>query len=275
MIINIKPDAGGLPSAWEMFLFEFAVSNTRISQNELFTVSARIRNNSPLDIFPGGQLGAALVDANGRIIRVIGSRNRVALNPRSTSAVSTMEIFCYVPETVNPGQYRVMAVIKPEGGEWRLITRSAVFDGVPNAINLTVASAERGATGGGYGMALAEFVSERNSVNRGSADTFRVNTRFRNIDLERFPGGQVGTALVDNNNAIVAVIGTRSLSARDPGLGVTGSGVTNCTVPNTVPPGRYRLMVVVRPGNNADNNQWRIATLSMPGITNSIDFTVR
>ena len=72
----------------------------------------------------------------------------------------------------------------------------------------------------------------------------------------------------------ITVIGSISFNALNSGSTWTRT-ISNCAVPNTVRPGRYRLMIVTRPGNNNDNNQWRLATLSYQGAETGIDFTVR
>jgi hypothetical protein len=61
-------------------------------------------------------------------------------------------VTCSIPSTVRPGQYRLQIVTRPPNGERRTVTRSAIGDGVPNAINITVSAGE--ANGGGYGMGL-------------------------------------------------------------------------------------------------------------------------
>jgi hypothetical protein len=164
-----------------------------------------------------------------------------------------------------------MAVIRQTNGEWRVITRSAVGAGVPNAINLTV-TAEIGAPGGGHGISLNSLTVSSTTVNRNTPLT--VSVRPQNIAPNDFPGGQFGAALVDSNGNIVEVIGTRNLAALTPGRGWFERNdplVLNCTVPNTVSPGRYRLRIVVRP----TGGEWRVATLSLPDVPTSIDFTVR
>jgi len=124
----------------------------------------------------------------------------------------------------------------------------------------------------GYGMGLTVFTASNTSVTRN--ERFTVTYTLMNFGYETFPGGQAGAALVDNNGNIVAILGTRTPGARNP-RSTAASATMNCIVPNTVRPGRYQLRMVIRPGNDRDNNEWRIATLSLPNILTSIDFTVR
>jgi hypothetical protein len=132
IIVNFKPDAEGVGSN-EFGLNAFTASKTSVSQKELLTVTPNIKS---FGFFPGGQAGVALVDNNNGIVEVIGTRNMgTNWGPGSQLA---MEMNCFIPETVNPGQYRLMAVTRPTNGDWKIITASAISDGVHNAINITV-----------------------------------------------------------------------------------------------------------------------------------------
>jgi len=265
IVINLKPDAGGTPQGYEIALTAFAASKTSVTQNELFTVTPKIRNVSVLGIFPGGQLGAALVDGNGKIVEVIGLRSRAALKPLVTTG--NLAINCFVPETVRPGQYRLMTVIRPSGGDWKIVTKAAVRDGVSNAINFTV-TAESGAPGGGYGLELTVFTVDKTTVSQ--KEPFTVTARTRNRGAEKWPGGQTGAALVDNSGNIAAVAGSRNTGGLGIGYSNNNPFEIKCSVPDTLRDGQYRLRIVVRPAGG----EWRIATLSTPDIPNSIGFWV-
>jgi hypothetical protein len=263
--INFKPDAGGVSTGYEIALRNISASKTSVTQNELFTTSTRINNVSAFDNFPGGQIGAALVNDSGEIVEVIGMRNRAALNPQTVSGNLTLN--CFVPETVRPGQYRLMIVIRQQGGDWRIITKSAIGNNIPNAINIDVA-AERGAIGGGHGLALSVFTVDKTTVSQN--ETFTVTARTTNRGMGRWNGGQTGAALVDNNGDIVAIVGHRNTRALSVGYSNNTAFQINCTVPNTVRPGRYQLRIIVRP----TGGEWRIATLTT-NVPTSIDFIVR
>jgi hypothetical protein len=118
----------------------------------------------------------------------------------------------------------------------------------------------------GYGIVIENFSPEKTSVLRN--ERFSLTLRPRNRGGNPF-SGQVGAALIDNNGNIVAVIGTRNISLR---VGNQLTTTFNCTVPNTVRPGQYNLRIVVRPN---ENENWRIVTLSLDGVPNSIEFNVR
>ncbi|MDR0502180.1 MAG: C10 family peptidase [Treponema sp.] len=264
MYINVKPDAGGAGSN-EWSLNSFTAGKTSVSQNEMFTVSFRPRSAG---FFPSGQLGMTLADNNGNIVEVIGTRNTGVMNPGSGWVTSIIEMNCFVPETVRPGQYRLMAISRATGGDWKTITVSNISSNVPSAINLTV-TAERGAAGGGYGIALVTFNTSKTTVSQN--ELFTVSYRPRS--LNNFSGGQVGAALVDSNNNIVQIIGTMNRGALTAGQNWNLSHdplVINCYVPETVNAGQYRLRIVVRP----TGGEWRVATLAIADIPTAINFTV-
>jgi len=258
VVINVRPNRGSTGSN-EMGLRNFAANKTGVQQNELFTVTANVTS---FGFFSDGQVGAALVSASGAVtaqslIAVIGTVNQESRRPgESLSAASSGHtINCFIPETVRPGQYRLVAVTRQTGGEWKIVTVSPV--NISNAIPVTVT--EGAANSGGYGQALSAFRVDQTTVSQNELLT--VTPSFRNVGTE-FSGGQFGAALVDNNGRIVEVIGTAN---RDGFLGTIRG-----FVPETVRPGQYRLMAVVRP----EGGQWRIATLVLPNIPNSFDLTV-
>jgi hypothetical protein len=265
IVINIKPNEGGVSAGYELVLRNFSVNKTSVPQNELFSVSAQVSNISNFDTFQGGRWGVALVDDNDNII-IMGNASIQALTTLWSTLV--MSINCIMPETVNPGQYRLKIAIRPTDEEdWKIITKSAVGNGVPNNILFTVMAGE--ANGGGYGMALTAFSVSKTTVSQN--ETFTVTNQFRNMASEQFPGGHIGAALVDNNGNIAAVVGTSSIGRINSG--VTGSErVLDCTIPDTVHPGHYQLRMVVRP---TGEEQWRVATLALPDVPNRYDFIIQ
>jgi hypothetical protein len=279
---NIKPNAGGPPAPYEMVLTNFTVSKTAVSQNELFAASSALRNLAILDTFPGGLVGTALADNNGGIVAVIGSRSFSARSPGSTSSVG--ETFSFVPDAVAPGQYQLRVVIKPTNGEWKLVEQSAFRNGIPNSIPITVTPAEKGSPGGGYGMALTAFSTSKTTMSQSELisgiitsrtaiaqnELFTVSTAYRNAALDTFPGGQAGAALVDNSGSIIAVIGSRSLSARNPNTTVS-TGDAYSYIPSSIAPGQYKLRAVIK---QAGSDEWRVATLAIGGVPSSIPITV-
>ena len=156
-------------------------------------------------------------------------------------------------------------MVRPTDGQWRIATLA--LPDISTTINLTV-NAERGATGGGYGLAVQDFTVSNNSVLR--AETFSVFIRTRNVGTQAFSGGNLGIALIDNNGNMEVI---RIINWGEANPNSTRSNtINNCAVPNTVRPGRYQLRIVIRPGAA---EQWRIATWPYNDAPTSIDFTVR
>jgi len=262
MYINIKPDQGGTGTN-KIALVNFVARNS-IPQNEMFTANVVIR---AVGFFSGGHVGTALVDNNGKIVEVIGV---ASTGQRGTGGTSgTININSYVPETVPPGQYNLRIVARPTGGDWEIVKMSAIRDGVPSSIPFTVTPYQGATPGGGYGMALTSFTTEKNVAIYGESTSFTINHRFRNVGMEQFPGGQAAVALIDNDGNIVTTLGTRSVTSLAAGSTGSTRGLA-CTVPATVEPGVYQLQTIIRP----TGGEWRIATLSLPGIPNSIEFGV-
>jgi len=258
IIINIRPDRGSVGSH-EMALAEFSAAKNTVQQNELFLVNARIRSAG---YFAGGQAGVALLDNNNTIAAIIGTTNLSARNPGSAVA---REIICFINENVRAGQYRLGVVTRPENGEWKIITISAIAENVPNLLNINV-TAETGAPGGGYGIVLEEYSPGRTSAAQN--ELFSVVLRTRNRGQEAFTGGQIGAALVDNNGNIVSVIGMVNYGSINAGSSRASN--INCFVPETVGAGQYRLRIVTR----LEGEVWRVNTLANSGIPNTVNFTV-
>ena len=159
-----------------------------------------------------------------------------------------------------------MAVTRSTDGDWKIVTRSAIGNDVPSAINVSVTAG--GENGGGYGLAFSSFSIDEGMVSASQGDKFNVNYNIRNPGTETFEGS-LRAVLVDNAGN-ETVIGTRASTSFDAGGG--RSSYVTCTIPNNTALGNYKLRIAVRP---ADGEIWKIITMSYSGIPNSIDFTVR
>jgi len=256
-----QANGGGYEQALTSFT---TTAGSSVPQNELFTVTFATRNLSS-EIYPGGMQGAALVDENDNIAAVIGSVSRAALNPGSTRVLTTVN--CAVPDNVPLGDYRLRIVIRTiDSEEWRIATLS--LPDIPNAIPVKIIAGQ--ANAGGYGQALTSFTTTAGS-SVSHNEQFSVSFATRNITTEIYPGGMQGAALTDKNDNIVAVIRSVSRGALNPGS-TRILTTLNCTMPNTVPAGKYRLRIVI---NTIDNEEWRIATMSINDVPASIDFEVQ
>ena|GEM_PF-930655 len=117
-----------------MGLSAFTAGSTSVARGEQFTVSFRLRNMEQ-NAFPGGQVGVALVNSNGNIVgQVMDVRTTQTRNPGTQTSVLTRD--CFVPGFAVPGRYQLRIVIRPAGGEWRIITLS--HNNAPTSIDFTV-----------------------------------------------------------------------------------------------------------------------------------------
>jgi len=100
---NIKPDEGG-DGGYEIALEKFNVDKISVSQNEQFTVTEDI---FAISYFGGKrfQISIALVDGNDNIVAIIGE---IKNNPNWGKE---MTINCFMPNTINPGQYRLRELL--------------------------------------------------------------------------------------------------------------------------------------------------------------------
>jgi hypothetical protein len=261
---------------------------SQISQNEEFYFDywLVVREFGPFNF----RHGTALVDNNDNIVYAWGNRCSTHNIPEGSFQHTRIGFgVLFVPETVNPGQYRLMAAIKPDCaersidsipiGEWLLVTSSAVNG--PVSAPLTVTREASAATGGGYGLRI-NLTASKTTVNHN--EEFTVTYTWMNISSnEIFPGGQAGVALVDNSGSIVKIIDTMNIDPINPNWSGSTQAEINarkatriCSVPNTVALGQYRLMIAIRP----TGGEWRPATLLRKitysiGNQPSIDFTVR
>jgi hypothetical protein len=260
IVINIKPNAGSAGGN-EFALIAFDASRKSVPQNELFTATVNLRS---VGFFSGGQAGLALADNNGKIVDVVGI---AAYGERNPASAGERDISAFVPSAVSPGQYKLRIVTRLDGGKWKPVELSAVRNGIPSAIPITVTAGE--ANGGGYGMGLLGLTASKTTVSR--YEKFDIGYQFKNIGMDAFDG-EIGAALVDNKNNIAAVLGKWNIGKYTVGSRNSNPVSRICSVPHTVALGRYRLRMVVRPSGGGE---WRIATVSVDNSPTGIDFTVR
>jgi len=126
-----------------------------------------------------------------------------------------------------------------------------------------------GAEGGGYGLSLRRFTSDKTTVARNGE--FTVDHTLSDLSSTSFPGALSGVALVDDRNNIVEILGTLEMA---PVADLNRSNKKiRCKVPTTVEPGQYKLRIVVK---TEGNDEWRVVTTAaLSGIPTFIDFTVQ
>jgi len=139
VIINIKPNRGGVSTGYEMAVRNLTASKTSVSydENESFTVSfSRLSNIAALDTFPGGQLNVALVDDRDNIVALVASSVNIGILPPYSYYTASRTFNCVAPDTVEPGKYKLRIVTKPNGGDWRIVAF-----GNPSSIDFNIISA--------------------------------------------------------------------------------------------------------------------------------------
>jgi hypothetical protein len=257
-ITNTAPLVKVTAGTYGLTLEKMTVDKTSVSQNELLRVTPTIRNTG-LDTFPGGQIGGALENSNGDMVEIIGISNFDSL--KSGSNRSNRVVYCAIPNTVKPGQYRLRMLTRATGGEWSAAMTSS------NAVSITVTAGE--AMIGAYGMALMQFSVSGKVSEVTHGKKFSLSAKAVKVGVSAFPGGQIGVALVTHNGTIAEVIYTDNWKALDPGSEIS-QNINNISVPNSVAPGKYKLRMVVR----QQGGEWKIVTMSVGSVSNSIDLTV-
>ncbi|GBU22156.1 hypothetical protein R80B4_02061 [Fibrobacteres bacterium R8-0-B4] len=260
--VNIQPNKGSVGSH-EMVLDAFTVGNTSVSQYELFSVNSRVAS---LGFFPGGQVGTALTDKWGNIVYVVGVK---AFDELTLTGGRTYNADCFLKDNEKAGQYVLRIVTRLNGGEWKIVSLSNRTKNVPAAIDFTVKPPEPGAPVGGYGLALANFTTDKTATS--PFEPFTVTSMLKNfVPPDTVNSEYVGAALIDGGGNVAAVVGTAKFFALPPTWGWQ-TRTMKCAVPGTVKPGRYRLRTIIK---LAGNEEWRIATLATGDTPTSIDFTV-
>jgi len=144
MPINYDTNIGKIPGGGHgMRLIDFNVYGiTAVKRNVAFNIRPAIRTIHAEGTFPGGQVGVALTDIYGNAITdidgnllIIGINNYREQGPGITLA-AVGDISSVIPDTVNPGSYKLVIVIRPTGGEWRAITLAS--NDIPTSIDLEV-----------------------------------------------------------------------------------------------------------------------------------------
>jgi len=191
VIIDIRPDRGGVSYGYEMAMSNLTASKTSVhyNENESFTVSySKLANVAPLDTFPGGQLNVALMDDRNNIVALVASDANIGkLPPYSYYLPASRTFNCTVPDSLEPGKYKLRIVTKPNGGAWRAVAvgspNSIDFYIVPRPPTITAHPADQTIQAG----KTAEFEVEAISPNNVSSLTYQWqvstggNASFKNV----------------------------------------------------------------------------------------------
>jgi len=129
-----------------------------------------------------------------------------------------------------------------------------------------------GAKGGGYGLTLRRFeiYPDVNKTTVSINEEFTVDHSLSDLSSTTYPGNTSGVALIDDNNNIVAILGTLDIPPIADSNRAVGKKI-KCKVPSTVAPGKYILRIVVK---TSGNDEWRVVTQTDGTLPTFIDFTV-
>jgi ribosomal protein L33 len=125
--------------------------------------------------------------------------------------------------------------------------------------------------GGGWGLSLRRFniIDDKTTVSIN--EEFTVDHSLSDVNSTTFPGATSGAALVDDDNNIVAILGTLEIAPVTDANRAVGKKI-KCKVPDTVAPGQYKLRIVVK---TKGNDEWRVVTSTEGTLPTFIDFTVK
>ena len=118
IIINIKPNVGGVSPGYEMALRDtFSVSTASALPNGTFTIKISLINVNA-DTFHGGNLRIVLANLNDSIITVVGNRSLGVL-PGGYYWTNAFSINCSLPNNIAAGQYQLKAIVQETNAVWK------------------------------------------------------------------------------------------------------------------------------------------------------------
>ena len=254
IIINIKPDAGGT-NIPELNLWEnvFTSTKTSVNKKESFYVNAPFFNGGLFTF--DGVVGIILVDGSDNLVEVISMRD---MSLDSYHYYSTYNMNCIVPESVKAGNYNIRAVGKQTGAlSWNIISSKLPL----NVANSVVT----------HSMKIykdSKLSSSATTAKRG--EIFTVSARFINRGVSMF-SGDVGAALVDDNDRILEVIGTFRIGVS---LGSEYSWTNTfdaaCGVSTAISAGNYKIRAVAKP----EGKDWSII-YGEGGVVEKVNITIK
>ncbi|MDR1730014.1 MAG: thiol protease/hemagglutinin PrtT [Prevotellaceae bacterium] len=251
IVIDIKPDEGGLPvpgelklENWNSSADEFSSSSQSVDRNELFSVEFIITNVG-LNPSLAGTAGIALVNGNDEIVEMIYSGDFPSLFSGKSGEKRSTNATCFVSENVVPGNYKLRVMMKPPEGEWEIVT--ARLDGI-DRLDIEVKSNIRTE----YELTLYDNLSSTVvSIDRG--EVFSVSMQVKNFGIKAFEGC-FGIALIDNNNQIVEITGTDSGTGNVLGVDSQAPVSITSAISSAVPAGSYTLRAVERATGSTEWN---------------------
>lgn len=236
ILMNIKPDEGGSGIPEFKLLGNLTIEKTTLKIGEAFSIAGGAYLVDYASSGAKRDCGVALVDDNDQIVALAGETNQWTV---------ISNIGCSVP-SVSPGDYYLRVVFRLEGeSSWTIVTGEI---GSIDRIAITVL--DEAVT---HNIKIEDnyrytpFTSTAASVDRG--ETFTVSPLFKNIGTTPF-SGDLGVALVDNNDIIlelIGIIGTNiSLDAGSSSLYLFSTNAL-CAVSSAISAGSYKIKAVAKP----------------------------
>jgi uncharacterized protein (TIGR02145 family) len=129
----------------------------------------------------------------------------------------------------------------------------------------------QGGFGSSYGLSLRRFniVDDKTTVSIN--EEFTVDHSLSDVNSTTFPGATSGVALMDENDNIIAILGTLEIAPISNSNRAVAKKI-NCKVPDTVTPGQYKLRIVVK---TKGNDEWRVVISTEGSVQTFIDFTIQ
>ena len=132
IIVNIKPDEGGVPD-WDLALRDLTSSDSRVERDKIFTVSCDIFNIGYGKLPCPFIVEFALTDDDDNIAEIVGT-NTVSFGPGTSLSpgyYTPVGSQCRVSNNVPNGEYKLRVRVKPTDGEdWKLIETEYHFNDI-------------------------------------------------------------------------------------------------------------------------------------------------
>jgi len=261
MIVNIIPNNDEIEKNYEIKIqTDISASITTLDRGESFTVNAPVRN---LGLFNfTGSIGIAIVDASDNLLSIIGN-NPVNLDP-TWGYSDLFGISCTIPVDATTGNCRIRVVYKPDDkpddiSQWSIATGAPSFIDVLT-LNITNNPPRT------HHVVVRTNLTSPTAVDRG--ESFTVSATYINRGEELITG-EIGIALVDNNDQIQEIIG-RYNNIQSLSYNSGGQRDIICVVSSAISPGNYKIRAIFRP----TGEDWSIIYGEISGVTDICDLTV-
>ena len=246
IVINIKPDEGGVSTGYAVGMRKFSVSPASVLPGEQFTVSVEIHNAGHLTI-PAGDYGAVLVNDQEEVVETFIFDDGTELE---VGYYFPLDDYSCELQTDQPGKYKLKGAFKPFGGEWATVLTAS------NGIDFTVLGATVPVTGVSLNKTSSTIYAGK--TEQLTATVSPDNATSKNVT---WSSSDTEVATVSSSGLVTGVSeGTSTITV------ITEDGARNATC----------LITVVRLSDNADLIALSVnpGTLSASFKSSITDYTV-